>query len=96
MDYKEIAELIGNSRKRTPVKVYIKGKISTKIPDDVMVFPGNDSVLVIGDFDNVGPLLQKNSKTIDYYYLENDRRNSALPLLDLKNIPARIGFDRNK
>ena len=90
MDYKEIAELIGNARKRTPVKVYIKGKISTAIPDDVMVFPGNDSVLVIGDFDKVGPLLQKNSQSIDYYYLENDRRNSALPLLDLKNIPARI------
>jgi len=90
MDYKEIAEMIGNARKRTPVKVYLKGKIKTKIPDDVMVFPGKDSVMIIGDFDEVGPLLRKNAKSIDYYYLENDRRNSALPLLDLKNIPARI------
>ena len=90
MNYKEIASLIGNAKKRTPVKVYINGRITTKIPKDVMVFHGTGSVLLIGDYKIIKPLLQQNKQTIDYHYIENDRRNSALPLLDLKEIPARI------
>lgn len=90
MDYEEIADLIGNAKKTTPVKLYIKGKLKGKIPHDCMVFHGTDSLLLIGEFDSVRSVLRKNSNTIEYYYIENDRRNSALPLLDIKDIPARI------
>ena len=90
MNYREIANLIGNAEKQTPVKVHISGAIATKIPKEVMVFHGTGSVLLIGDYKKIKPILQKNRKTIDYHYIENDRRNSALPLLDVKEIPARI------
>ena len=36
------------------------------------------------------PLLAANAAKIDDMVVENDRRNSAVPLLDLKNINARI------
>ena len=36
------------------------------------------------------PLLTANAAKIDDMVVENDRRNSAVPLLDLKNINARI------
>ena len=90
MNYKDIAQLIGDSKKKTPVKVFIKGKITSSIPREVLVFPGVDSIIAIGDYTQIKNLLQKNKKSIEYVYMENDRRNSALPLLDLKNIPARI------
>ncbi len=90
MDYNEIAQLIGTATKKTPVKVYIKGSIATAISSDVMIFPGVDSLIAIGDYSSIKTLLQKNNKSIEYFYIENDRRNSALPMLDLKNIPARI------
>ncbi len=90
MDHKDIAQLIGDSQKRTPVKVFIKGKVISRIPREVLVFQGVDSIIAIGDYAPIKNLLQKNKSSIEYVYLENDRRNSALPLLDLKNLPARI------
>lgn len=90
MQYKEIAELIGNSKKITPVKAYVRGRITTDVPDNIMQFPGIGSILLIGDYADIKLILQANTQTIDYFHIEHDRRNSALPLLDLKNLPARI------
>lgn len=90
MDYKEIADLIGNAEKTTPVKAYVCGQLTSTIPDDIMVFQGMDSYILIGDYAVVQSVLQKSKRTVKYVYIENDRRNSALPLLDLKNVTARI------
>ena len=90
MNYKEIADLIGNAKKSTPVKVYVCGQLTTKIPDDIMVFQGMGSCILIGDYALVKSVLNKNKHTIKYVHIENDRRNSALPLLDVKDISARI------
>jgi 2,3,4,5-tetrahydropyridine-2-carboxylate N-succinyltransferase len=35
-------------------------------------------------------VLEENENNIEYYHLENDCRNSAIPMLDLKHIEARI------
>jgi tetrahydrodipicolinate N-acetyltransferase len=90
MDYREIRDLIANARKRTPVTVYVRhnGELSDA-GDDVKVFPtGGDTSILVGEWDALEPLLQQ--PAVRYFHLENDRRNSAIPLLDLKGITARI------
>ena len=82
---KEIIEYISNSTRKTPVKMYtdaeIKGEYSCQIFGDTLK-------LVIGDLDEVERLIKENN--IEKYHLEVDRRNSAIPLLDIKKINARI------
>ncbi|QXW66170.1 2,3,4,5-tetrahydropyridine-2,6-dicarboxylate N-acetyltransferase [Streptobacillus moniliformis] len=82
---KEIISFIANSNRKTPVKLYtdedIKGEYDVKII-------GKETKIIIGNWDEVGKLIKDND--LKNYHLENDRRNSALPLLDIKNIDARI------
>lgn len=91
MDYQEIRDLIANARKRTPVTVYIRHDESLSIPasDDIRAFPtGAGTTILTGEWDAIAPVLQQ--KTVLYSHLESDRRNSAIPMLDWKGIPARI------
>ncbi|MBW1605226.1 2,3,4,5-tetrahydropyridine-2,6-dicarboxylate N-acetyltransferase [Lactobacillus sp. Sy-1] len=89
LDAREIINYIGTAEKKTPVKVYLKGDLAKlDFPADVKVFKGTDSATVFGDWKVVAPLL-KNPAVSDYE-IENWTRNSAVPLLDLKNINARI------
>ena len=93
MDYQEIRDLIANARKRTPVTVHVRheGEFAADSGDDVMVFPtGAGTTILIGEWEIVEQALNANSDRVRYYHLENDRRNSAIPLLDLKPIGARI------
>jgi tetrahydrodipicolinate N-acetyltransferase len=92
MDYQEIRDLIANARKRTPVTVYVRhdGDLDAA-SDDVMVFPtGAGTTLLVGEWDVVAPLLDRARDRVRYYHLASDRRNSAIPLLDLKPVNARI------
>ena len=90
MDYQEIATLIATSKKKTPVKVYVKGRLKGTLPASVQTYTGQDYVLLVGDWEDIAPILQRSHTSIEYYHLENNRRNSALPMLDLKKINARI------
>jgi tetrahydrodipicolinate N-acetyltransferase len=93
VDYQEIRDLIANARKRTPVKVHVRhdGDLDADAVDDLMVFPGGQgSTVLIGEWDAIEPVLSAAGERIRYYHLENDRRNSAIPLLDLKPVEARI------
>ncbi|MFG6149081.1 2,3,4,5-tetrahydropyridine-2,6-dicarboxylate N-acetyltransferase [Halobacillus sp. B23F22_1] len=92
MDANEIISFISNSEKSTPVKVYVKGKnlSSLDFGDDVQDFITGDSGVIFGEWKAIQPLLEKYSDQIEDYVLENDRRNSAIPLLDLKKVNARI------
>lgn len=93
MDYREIRDLIANARKRTPVKVYIRhdGELDDAGLDDVMLFPtAAGTTIVVGEWDAVRQLLDRSQGRIRYHHLENERRNSAIPLLDLKPVGARI------
>jgi tetrahydrodipicolinate N-acetyltransferase len=102
MDYQEIRDLISNARKRTPVTVYVRhdGELDESAGDDVMLFPtGAGSTIVVGEWDRVEALLREAGDRIRYHHLDNDRRNSAIPLLDLKAVNARIepgAFIRDK
>ena len=93
MDYQTIRDLIANARKKTPVRVWIRheGKLDVEADDDLMVFPaGEGTTLLAGEWERAQAVLDANASRIRYHHLENDRRNSALPMLDLKGVNARI------
>lgn len=85
MDANEIIQFIHDAKKKTPVKVYFKASedIDWK---DCKVF-GN---VVFGQWDVVSEILEANKDKLEDVVIENDCRNSAVPLLDMKNIKARI------
>ena len=88
MDANEIIEAIRTAKKKTPVKVYIKASRPLHF-ENCHVFTGTDTV-VIGDYEDIAPVLERNSDAIEDMIIENDCRNSALPLLDIKKVNARI------
>ncbi|MBM7586649.1 tetrahydrodipicolinate N-acetyltransferase [Bacillus pakistanensis] len=91
MDANEIISFIQNSTKSTPVKVYVKGDLKKiDFGSSSQTFIGEDSGVVFGEWSELSTILEENKTIIDDYVVENDRRNSAIPLLDLKNIKARI------
>ena len=90
MNAQEIIELIRSSKKQTPVRVYLREK--NPIPfENVKAFPmGNGTSIVFGDWSAISPVLTAHAEDIEELVVENDCRNSAIPLLDKKNINARI------
>lgn len=89
MNAQEIIDYIANSEKKTPVKLYV----NTAGPVDfgsAKVFGSGNSFVVFGDWAQLGPILEANREKIADYVVENDRRNSGVPLLDLKGVQARI------
>ena len=84
----EIIQYIAQAEKKTPVKVYVK----EKAPIDygtAQVFGAGDKI-VFGEWKELSQILADNADKIDDFVIEADRRNSAIPLLDVKDIPARI------
>jgi 2,3,4,5-tetrahydropyridine-2,6-dicarboxylate N-acetyltransferase len=91
MDANEIISFIQNSTKSTPVKVYVKGNLEgIDFGSSSQTFIGGNSGVVFGEWNELSKVLEDNSDKIEDYVLENDRRNSAIPLLDLKGVKARI------
>lgn len=87
----EIINYIATSKKTTPVKVYVKGDlINIDLPDNVKDFGGDRSKVLFTDLNTWKEVLANNGDKIADYVVENDRRNSAIPLLDLSDINARI------
>ena len=88
MNAQEIINYIAASEKKTPVKLYVKEK-SPFDYGSAKVFGAGDKI-VFGDWNDLRPILEANKANIADIVIENDRRNSALPLLDMKNVQARI------
>lgn len=83
MEAEQIIRYIQTAEKKTPVKVYFNSEREISFPN-CKVF-GN---VVFGDWKDIEPVLLMNPE-VDYE-VENNCRNSAVPMLDLKNIHARI------
>ena len=91
MNAQEIIHYIATAEKKTPVKITLREK-SGEAPisfGSAKVFGVGDKV-IFGDWKELGPILEANRSKIDDMVIENDCRNSAIPLLDLKGINARI------
>ena len=90
MDAREIIQFIKNSEKKTPVKIYINAKEDIDFPNCQVFDMSEKTKMVYGDWKDIEPVLKANKDRIDDHVIENDCRNSAIPLLDIKGINARI------
>ncbi len=91
MDAQEIINYIATAPKKTPVKLYVREKPGMKVQwGNAHVYGGHRGKTVFGNWDELKTILVANADSIDYYDVENDCRNSAVPMLDLKGINARI------
>ena len=90
MDAREIIKFISDAKKVTPVKIYLREKSEIDFSkSNAKIFGVNDKI-IFGDWSELEPIINSNREKIDEIVIENSSRNSAIPLLDLKNIPARI------
>ena len=85
MNAQEIIQFIANAEKKTSVKVTFEGQLAGAIPASVIKL-GN---VLFGDWKDIAPLLEGLTENKDYV-VEQDARNSAVPLLDKRAINARI------
>lgn len=85
MNAQEIIQFIANAKKQTAVKVTFEGKLAADVPSSVLQL-GN---VLFGDWAEIEPLLAGLTENKDYV-VEQDARNSAVPLLDKRAINARI------
>lgn len=93
MDYEQIRDIIANARKRTPVRAYVRHDLPLTIAAeaDLMTFPaGEGTTILVGDWAEVDAVLAASRDALRYHHVESDRRNSAVPLLDAREINARI------
>lgn len=92
MDYKEIAELISTSKKKTPAKVYIQGNFNQENfkGQGFQAFGEGSFWLLIGDYLFIDRWIKKNRDKIKDHFVDITARYSALPLLDLRKVEARI------
>lgn len=91
MDANEIIKFISESEKKTPVKVHIKGDVAgIDFGANTKSFITGNVGVLFGEWSDIEPALKVNESRIEDVVVENDRRNSAIPLLDMKNIQARI------
>ena len=88
MNAQEIIEYIRTSEKKTPVKVYVWEKTPVAFPNCREFPAGANCKIVFGDWKDVSPVLERGE--FEHVEVENNCRNSAIPMLDTKNIPARI------
>lgn len=88
MNANEIIQYISNAEKKTPVKVYIKER--NPLPfENCRVFGSSDRI-IFGEWSDIKSVLEQYAEEIEDIIVESDRRNSAIPLLDVKNMNARI------
>lgn len=91
MNANEIIEFIAKSEKKTPVKVYLKGRLDKlNFPASIKNFTTHEVGTIFGEWNVIEPFLEENKEWIEDKVIENDRRNSAIPLVDMKKFKARI------
>jgi 2,3,4,5-tetrahydropyridine-2-carboxylate N-succinyltransferase len=86
----EIARFIKESKKSTPVKVYVNGDLSHISMNEIECYGSGNFYILFGESDVITDLILDNKHRIKSFRVENDRRNSAIPMLDILSIDARI------
>lgn len=86
----ELARYIKESNKTTPLKVYINGFLDEITDKNIEWYGCNNFYILFGDSKYILDFLEANKSKISNFNIEFDRRNSAIPLLNILNIDARI------
>ncbi len=89
MEAQEIIRYIQTASKKTPVKVYLNVTEPIEFKES-KVFGEGSSFVVFGDYETIAPVLEAESEKIIEIEIETAARYSAVPLLDIKKINARI------
>ena len=91
MNAQEIIDFIASAKKKTPVKLYVRERAGADIDwGAAHVYGGPEGRTVFGEWAELAAVIDANADDIVYADIECDRRNSAVPLLDLKGVNARI------
>ena len=85
----DIVKKIAQSKKKTSCKVILNCK-KKLVFKNAKVFVSLPLYIVYGDYEDIKDTLKENEKDIEDMVIENQSRNSALPLLNTLNINARI------
>ena len=87
----EIIQYISDADKKTPLKIYVNTDLEkSDFPSSFQVFGGNGSYTIFADLNDWKPFYEANKAQLPDLAIEQDRRNSAIPLLDATNVNARI------
>ena len=90
MDSYEVINYIAQSKKKTPVKIYLKGELDKADFKDLDYYGNEQLGVLFCELDEAREFLEKNKSLIIKYKMEVDRRNSAIPLADLTKYNCRI------
>ena len=90
LDPYEIAIYIKNAKKKTPCKLYLNGDLRGINFTNFKSYGTENSKIIFGDIEELNSILNTYQDRITDYVIENDCRNSAIPLLDYTKIDARI------
>ncbi|RIM60587.1 2,3,4,5-tetrahydropyridine-2,6-dicarboxylate N-acetyltransferase [Staphylococcus arlettae] len=87
----EIIQYISDAKKSTPLKVYVNGDFSNvTFLETFKVFGSEGSKVIFCEAAEWQPFYSANEASFTDVEIEQDRRNSAIPLKDLTNTNARI------
>ncbi len=92
LDAYEIISYIQHAKKSTQVKVYVNGDnlAGLSFGEHTKVFGDGNSRILFGEWAEIEPALEAAKDHLTDVVIENESRNSAIPLLDLKSINSRI------
>ncbi len=90
MNTQELITYIQKAEKKTPVQLFLWARGPMGFPGCRVLDCGGNQYIVFGQWQEIAPVLEKNPELIDHMELSCDRRNSAVALLELQTLPARI------
>lgn len=92
LDHRTIAAIISNAEKTTPAKVYIAGSFQSRDfeKQPFKAFGDGDVWILIGDYEAIHVWMKENGSRIRDVHADIAARYSALPLLDLRDVEARV------
>ena len=87
----ELIDYISRAEKKTPLKIYINTRLKRKdFPDAFKVFGSEGSFTLFADLKDWRPFYEDHTEAITELEVEQDRHHSAVPLLDISSVEARI------
>jgi len=91
-DFRILADLIARSKKTTPSRVYVQGEFRESDFYNLAFkfFGSGDFRILIGDYAEIECWLAGRKRRIREIHAEIAARYSALPLLDLRKVKARV------
>lgn len=90
MEAYEIIERIRAAKKKTPVRVFLQENTPCEFSDAEVFCGGNGLKILFGDWRVLAPQLTAQAERIAALHIENNAVNSAIPMLDLKELRARV------